>query len=201
MPKASFHGGARAGAGRPSGSGSYGEPTRPLRVPESQVEPVVAFLAAYREGRALEEEGVRAVAPRAVRPTSLRHAIVRYAAKVPAGFPSPADDYIEDVLDFNAHLVRQGHEAATFVVRASGWSMIGAGIHDGDEIVVDRALQARDGHVVVAAVNGELIVKRLRIRGGKVLLVSENPHYPERVVAEGEHLEVWGVATRVLHKL
>lgn len=201
MPKRLSHGGARAGAGRPAGSGSYGEPTRPLRVPESQVEPVVAFLVAYREGRALEEKGVRAVAPRAVRPTSRRHAIVRYAAKVPAGFPSPADDYIEDVLDFNAHLVRQGHEAATFVVRASGWSMIGAGIHDGDEIVVDRALQARDGHVVVAAVNGELIVKRLRIRGGKVLLVSENPHYPERVVAEGEHLEIWGVATRVLHKL
>jgi DNA polymerase V len=161
----------------------------------------MAFLAAYREGKALEEEGVRAVAPRVVRSTSRRLAVVRYAAKVPAGFPSPADDYIEDVLDFNAHLVRQGHEEATFVVRASGWSMIGAGIHDGDEIVVDRALQARDGHVVVAAVNGELIVKRLRIRGGKVLLVSENPHYPERVVAEGEHLEIWGVATRVLHKL
>jgi len=105
------------------------------------------------------------------------------------------------VLDFNAHLIRQGHEAATFVVRASGWSMIGAGIHDGDEIVVDRALEPKDGSVVVAAVNGELIIKRLRVRGGKVLLVSENPHYPERVVADGDRLEIWGVATRVLHKL
>ncbi len=163
--------------------------------------PIVAFLDAHREARALEEEGVRAVQPRRVSAGQNRVHIPLLGANVPAGFPSPADDYVEDVLDFNAHLIRQGHEAATFVVRASGWSMIGAGIHDGDELVVDRAIEAKDGMVVVAAVNGELIVKRLRVQGGRIVLVSENPHYPERVVAEGEQLEIWGVATRVLHKL
>lgn len=121
--------------------------------------------------------------------------------RVPAGFPSPADDYIEEQIDLNEHLIRKGHEAATFIVRASGWSMIGAGIHDGDEIIVDRAIDAVDGHVVVATVDGELVVKRLRIRAGTPVLVSENPHYPERVIAEGERFEIWGVATRVLHKL
>jgi DNA polymerase V len=201
MPSPSSHGGARPGAGRPAGSGAFREPTQPLRVPESQLPSVVAFLDAYRDGRTLEDEGVRATVPRGVKPSRRRAAVPLLGTNVPAGFPSPADDYVEDVLDFNAHLIRQGHEAATFVVRASGWSMIGAGIHDGDEIVVDRALEAKDGNVVVAAVNGELIIKRLRVRGGKVLLLSENPHYPERVVADGDRLEIWGVATRVLHKL
>ena len=201
MPTPSSHGGARPGAGRPIGSGAYREPTRPLRVPESQLPSIIAFLSAYRDGRTLEDEGVRACLPRGVRASRRRAAVPLLGANIRAGFPSPADDYVEDVLDFNAHLIRQGHEAATFVVRASGWSMIGAGIHDGDEIVVDRALEPKDGSVVVAAVNGELIIKRLRVRGGKVLLVSENPHYPERVVADGDRLEIWGVATRVLHKL
>lgn len=120
---------------------------------------------------------------------------------VAAGFPSPADDYIEDVLDLNKHLIRQGHEAATFVVRVSGWSMMGAGIHDGDEIVVDRAIEPRDGHVVVACRNGELTIKRLRTRNGKVVLVAENAHYADLEPRDGEEWAIWGVATRVLHKL
>lgn len=194
------HGGARRGAGRPSGSGIYREATRPIRVPETQAPAVAAFLDAYRSGRDLDDEGVRALMPRGVKPVRSA-AIPLLGAKVPAGFPSPADDYVEDVLDFNAHLIQQGHEAATFVVKASGWSMIGAGIHDRDEIIVDRAIEPKDGHIVVAAIGGELIVKRLRIRDGRVLLMSENPRFPERVVAEGDQLEIWGVATRVLHRL
>ncbi|WP_313912740.1 translesion error-prone DNA polymerase V autoproteolytic subunit [Tahibacter sp.] len=194
------HGGPRPGAGRKPGSGSFGEPTQPVRVPESQVPAVVAFLDAWREQKAVEEEGTRAQVWRRTEP-GRNVSIPLMGYRVPAGFASPADDYLEDTIDLNAHLIRKGHEAATFIVRASGWSMFGAGIHDGDEIVVDRALEPTDGAVVVAAVDGELLIKRLRIRGGKPVLVSENPHFPERIVAPNETLEIWGVATRVLHKL
>lgn len=199
--KACRHGGAREGAGRKPGSGTYGEPTKPLRVPESQAPAVVEFLAAYRDRRTLEDEGVQATMPRGVSWSKSLRSIPLSGFRVAAGFGSPGEDYIEDRIDFNAHLIRQGHDASTFVVRAQGWSMIGAGIHDGDEVVVDRALEPKNMSVVVAAVNGELIVKRLKMRGGKIALVSDNPHYPERVLAEGDTLEIWGVATRVLHPL
>ena len=128
-------------------------------------------------------------------------AIPLMLCEVAAGFPSPADDYIEDVLDLNRHLIRQGHEAATFVLRVSGWSMLGAGIHDGDEIVVDRAIEPRPGHVVIAIRNGELTVKRLKVRAGKLVLAPENAHFSEIELKDGEEWSIWGVATRVLHKL
>jgi DNA polymerase V len=149
----------------------------------------------------LEDEGVRATIPRSIKVSPRRRTIPVTGFRAAAGFGSPAEDYIEEQIDFNAHLIRQGHEASTFVVRASGWSMIGAGIHDGDEVVVDRALQPKNLSVVIATINGELIIKRLKMRGGKIALVSDNPHYPERTIAEGEELEIWGVATRVLHPL
>ena len=172
----------------------------PLRIPEDSARVVVAYLNARRAQRPPAPDIARAVDYRRVASASCLR-IRRFDVHVPAGFPSPADDYVEDHIDLNAHLIQHGHEAATFIVRASGWSMVGAGIHDGDEVIVDRALEARNGNVVVAAVGGELVIKRLRCRGEKVVLVADNPHYPERVIAEGEHLEIWGVATRVLHKL
>ena len=194
------HGGPRPGAGRKPGSGVFKEPTQPIRVPVSQVPAVAAFLDAWREQAALEDDGVRTQDWRRTVPGA-RVFVPVMGYRVPAGVPSQSDDYVEETVDLNAHLIRKGHEAATFIVRASGWSMFGAGIQDGDEVVVDRALEPRDGSVVVAALNGELVIKRLRIRGGKPVLVSENPHYPERVVGPNETLEIWGVATRVLHKL
>ena len=172
----------------------------PLRIPENCVNTVIAYLDARRAQRPLAADIARAVSfRRAVRMSPLR--VRRFDVHVPAGFPSPADDYVEDQIDLNVHLIQQGHEAATFIVRASGWSMVGAGIHDGDEVIVDRALEAKNGDIVVAAIGGELVIKRLRLRAEKIVLVSDNPHYPERVIVEGEHLEIWGVATRVLHKL
>ena len=118
---------------------------------------------------------------------------------IPAGFPSPAEDHVEDRVDLNEHLIL--HREASFILRVSGWSMVGAGIHDGDEIIVDRAIEPNDGHVVVAVVDGELTVKRLRKSGKTVRLVAENPEYPDIEFIEGEELVVWGVVTRVLHKL
>ncbi|NJB68833.1 DNA polymerase V [Desulfobaculum xiamenense] len=118
---------------------------------------------------------------------------------VAAGFPSPANDFIERTIDLNEHLVR--HPAATFFVRVHGDSMIDARLQDGDVIVVDRAVDVRDNHVVVAALDGELTVKRIRRRDGKLWLMPENPEYPPFEVAPERDFEVWGVVTYVIHKL
>ncbi|MBU1230932.1 MAG: translesion error-prone DNA polymerase V autoproteolytic subunit [Proteobacteria bacterium] len=126
-----------------------------------------------------------------------------FLAGVQAGFPSPADDFIDKRLDLNEHLIQ--HPAATFFVRAVGESMLGAGIHDGDLLIVDRAVEPQAGRIVIASVNGDLTVKRLEGRGGRLLLVPANPDYPSMDVTEalasGEGFEVWGVVTCVIHKL
>ncbi len=120
-----------------------------------------------------------------------------FASRIPAGFPSPADDYVDQRLDLNTHLVE--HPAATFFTRVSGHSMRGAGIHDGDLLIVDRALEPQDGRIVIAAVNGELTVKRLRLRKSGVWLVPEHPDYKPLKITEGLDCVIWGVVTRVIH--
>ncbi len=144
-------GGARLGAGRPSGQGKFGEVTRPIRVPVSKIDSIMNFIHDHNLSLPL------------------------YSNKVPAGFPSPADDHMEGKLDLNNHLVK--HPTATFFVRASGESMVGAGIHDGDILVVDRSLEPRHGKIIIAAVDGQLTVKRLQKRGSKTLLAPENKKY------------------------
>jgi DNA polymerase V len=118
---------------------------------------------------------------------------------VPAGFPSPATDYEENKLDLNRHLIR--NSAATFFVRAAGDSMIGAGIHTGDLLIVDRSLEPKDKNVVIAVVNGELTVKRIRIQKKKIALEPENENYPVRQIEADTEFEVWGVVTNVVHAL
>lgn len=118
---------------------------------------------------------------------------------VPAGFPSPAQDYFTGRIDLNKHLIND--ITSTFLVRVSGHSMDGAGIYDGDELVVDRSLTPADGNVVVAIIDGELTIKRLRLEHGRVRLAAENPAYPDVVVPELAELSVWGVVTRCLHRL
>lgn len=116
---------------------------------------------------------------------------------VAAGYPSPAQDYFEGRIDLNAHLIKD--VTSTYVVRVSGESMAGAGISDGDELIVNRALEPVDGSVVVAVLDGELTVKRLRITRTGVVLQAENPAYPDIVVPSLSDLLVWGVVTRCLH--
>lgn len=120
-------------------------------------------------------------------------------ARVSAGYPSPAADYEEDKLDLNKHLIR--NPAATFFVRVTGDSMIGAGIHHGDLLVVDRSLAPRDKNVVIADLDGELTVKRIRIRRGKLSLEAENRDYPAQEISGDRPFEVWGVVTHVIHPL
>jgi DNA polymerase V len=122
-----------------------------------------------------------------------------YSCPVSAGFPSPADDYLEGQLDLNEHLIR--HPVATFFVRVAGDSMIRAGIHPGDLLIVDRSLEARNGRVIIAVVNGELLVKRLRRRGDCIYLVADNPDYPSLLITEAMDFQVWGVVTNVIHAL
>jgi DNA polymerase V len=122
-----------------------------------------------------------------------------FEAVVPAGFPSPAADYEEDRLDLNRHLVK--NPAATFFVRVTGDSMLGAGIHHGDLLVVDRSLEPRDKNVVIAAVDGELTVKRIRINRHKITLEPENHNYLAQEITAETEFEVWGVVTNVIHQL
>jgi len=122
-----------------------------------------------------------------------------FAAQVPAGFPSPAADYSQDKLDLNRHLIK--NPAATFFVRAGGDSMIGAGIHHDDLLVVDRSMEPKDKNVVIAVINGELTVKRIRIRNKKITLVPENNDYASQQVTPDAQFEIWGVVTNVIHRL
>lgn len=122
-----------------------------------------------------------------------------FMATVPAGFPSPAADYEEGKLDLNKHLIK--NSTATFFVRVTGDSMVKAGIHDGDLLVVDRSIEPRDKNVVIAVVNGELTVKRIRIRKNRLTLEAENEAYQSQEINDGMEFEVWGVVTNVIHAL
>jgi len=122
-----------------------------------------------------------------------------FMATVPAGFPSPAADYEEGKLDLNRHLIR--NPAATFFVRVTGDSMVKAGIHNGDLLVVDRSIEPRDKNVIIAVVNGELTVKRIRIRKNRLTLEAENEAYQSQEINEEIEFEVWGVVTNVIHAL
>lgn len=122
-----------------------------------------------------------------------------FLGAVEAGFPSPADDYMEGRLDLNTHLVK--HPAATFFVRVTGDSMLGAGIHPGDLLVVDRSLAPVDRKVVIAVIDGELTVKRIRMKNGMIRLVPENSAYPPIEIHREMNFEVWGVVTSVIHRL
>ncbi len=122
-----------------------------------------------------------------------------YLSPVTAGFPSPADDFLEKRLDLNDYLAK--NPAATYLVRATGDSMQGVGIHDGDVLVVDKSAEVTDGKVVIAIVYGEFTVKTLKRRNGHAFLVPANAEYPEIELTPEMECEVWGVVTSVIRKM
>lgn len=126
-------------------------------------------------------------------------ALPLFTGKVAAGFPSPADDYVEKTLDLNELLVQK--PAATFFVRAQGESMLGAGIHPNDILVVDRSIEPVPGKIVICALNGELTVKRLERDGELWKLKAENSAYTDIAIHEGLDMVIWGVVTNVIHPL
>jgi len=116
-----------------------------------------------------------------------------YSSQPAAGFPSPGDDQVEQPLDLNELLVE--NESATFFIKVAGDSMEGAKIFDGDILVVDRSIEARSGHIVVAAVYGELVVKRLQKTNNSMSLLSENEDYEPILVNDVDGCFIWGVVT------
>lgn len=116
---------------------------------------------------------------------------------VPAGYPSPAQDYYDGPIDLTEHLIKDS--AARFIVRVSGESMREAGISDGDELIVDRSMQPQDSSVVVAVLDGELTVKRLRITTSGVVLQADNAQHPDLQVGELSDLQIWGVVVTCIH--
>ncbi len=122
-----------------------------------------------------------------------------FQSPVQAGFPSPADDFVEKVLDLNELLIE--HETATFFVRVQGSSMKEAHILDGDVLIVDRAKEVVSGTIVVAVLNGEFTVKRIKKEGERVWLMPENKKFPPIEVMPEMEFQVWGVVTYVIHKI
>jgi DNA polymerase V len=170
-----MRGGIRKGSGRPKGSGKFGEATRAIRLPESKVEKVMRWM----------ERGF--------------DALPFYQCSVAAGFPSVAEGESARELDLNEFLIQ--HPQATFFVKVSGSSMIQAGIHHNDLLVVDRSLEPVHGKVVIAVINGELTVKRLYKKGKTLRLLAENDEYAPIEIEEEADLRIWGVVTNVIHPL
>lgn len=198
--KTSQHGGRRQGAGRKAGSGRFGEPTKVVRIPESKVPAIKAWLKL--QDRLKNKQASNQAFYDGVLQWHLPEedpSIVElplFAHKVVAGFPSPAEDYVEARLDLNEKLIR--NKEATFLLSVQGDSMKDAGIMDGDILVVDRSIEPQDGKIVIAALDGELTVKRLSIKSTGTWLVPENDNYPPIPVREASDIVIWGVVTATI---
>jgi DNA polymerase V len=222
-------GGKREGSGRPKGSGKYGEQTKAVRLPISKLELLPELLKQSSAPTEPDEATVmqndiqnntvdmrshvrrnsRTRAPEIEVGTlvddiyapdsSTRYRLPLYMNPVSAGSPAFTEDYVEGKLDLNRHLVRHPNE--TFIVRVTGESMLEAGIHPGDMLIVDRSLEARDGKIVIAVVNGELTVKRISLNSNLISLLPHNPSFQPIKISPEMDFFVWGVVTNVIHPL
>jgi DNA polymerase V len=118
---------------------------------------------------------------------------------ISAGFPSPAENYIDGELDLNSYLI--SNPPATFFVRVSGESMINAGIHPNDILIVDRSLEVKNNDIIVAAVNGDFTVKRFYKKNNKIKLIPDNPDYKTTNITSDIDFEIWGIVTNVIHRV
>ncbi|MBE9040109.1 translesion error-prone DNA polymerase V autoproteolytic subunit [Oscillatoriales cyanobacterium LEGE 11467] len=191
-------GGKRPGAGRPRGSGKYGEPTKAVRLPMSLVTQVTKILENWpSQGRLCAGDiQIQRLSQQETTPTLT---LPLYLEAVAAGYPTPATDYVDGELDLNQHLTQ--HPEETFCVRVNGDSMIDAGIHPNDLLIVDRAIEPKNGSVVIAVVDGEVTVKRMYQDDDRLLLVPENDRYKPLEIAEETQFHIWGVVTNVVHAL
>ena len=186
------HGGARKGAGRKKNSGSFKEETKVLRVPISLVDSITPSIEMYKSQ---VKSGVEVLL---TKNNATELLIPIFTSRVQAGFPSPVDDHLEDTLDLNTHLIH--HQEATFFVKAQGDSMIGAGIHQGDILIVDKSLTPKSGKIVIAVVDGEFTVKRLHKYKGNITLKAENSEFEDIKIRGTDELIIWGVVTSVIHQ-
>ena len=188
--KQSNWGGQRIGAGRKR----VAEPTVTVRVPASSKETIVKWVQLVKAYPSARFPSWLMPIPLVEQPDP--QLIPYMSHSVRAGFPSPADDYVEKRIDLNEVLIQ--HREATFFLRVRGHSMTGAGIDDGDELIVDRAITPTHNRIVVAAVDGELTVKRFYQRNGMVKLLAENSQYPDIEFKNGQEMVIWGVVTRII---
>lgn len=181
-------GGNREGAGRKP---LYDEPTKVVRVPESRVIEIKNYLSSSTKPKFNDVVSIKLVDPSTTMHISLA------SEKVAAGFPSPAQDYIDKTLDMNEHLIK--NEAATFVVKVASLSMRDAGIEVDDELIVDRSIVAKHEDIVIALIDNEFTVKRLMIEDDdNRWLKAENPEYSDIHLKDGQEMVIWGVVTFVI---
>ncbi len=191
----SSHGGRRPGAGKPH---LYGEPSVQLRVPESLAPTLAASLSDYRLRKMTCELPLM---PAALSPAPLE--LRSFATKVSAGFPSPADDYLEDGIDLNRLLVKNAPATFFYTVEAEADSMDQAGIFGGDKLIVDRSIHPRTGHIVLAVILGEgATVKKLKLGRNALQLIpqSSNLAHKARSLKEGEEALIIGVVTGAIRQ-
>ncbi|MBD0246574.1 LexA family protein [Acinetobacter baumannii] len=188
------HGGARENAGRKA---QFNEPTKVIRVPESQVNFIKNWLL-NNVKTDNQTDFTSKLKIQQVHPNNDKiYHIPLATERVAAGFPSPAQDDIEQALDLNEYLIR--NENATFIVKANSLSMLDAGIDIDDPLIVDRSIPAKSGDIVIALIDNDFTVKRLIIdtqfQPPKVWLKAENPDYQNIYIEEGQELVIWGVVT------
>jgi len=116
-----------------------------------------------------------------------------------AGFPSPAEDFADPTLDLNRYVIK--NPASTFYARITGDSMEGAGISDGDIVVIDKSLEPKDGSIAVCFIDGEFTLKRIKLEKGKLLLMPANPKFHPIEITEENHFVVWGIVTYIIKEL
>lgn len=191
-------GGKRPNSGPKKPMSPYGEKTSVIRVPNSIKPEVLVYLEAFKKKASsdLDTSNIPQALPN---PPTLARPI--YSGKVSAGqsrFPSPAQDYEQKFLDLNERYI--SNPPATFFFEVKGNSMEGAGIFEGDTVIVDRAVKPKSTSIVIAAVDGEWMVKRLYKRGNVVKLLSEHPDHTPISFSEGQELTIFGVVTYVIHQ-
>ena len=189
MAASSNRGGKRPGAGRPKGTGPFRETTQAIRVPCGLLPRVKSLINLYKDNPAIMLG----------RETIPSNVIPLFSNKVAAGQPTPTEDSLEGAIDLTQHLVQ--NPRSTFLVRVQGDSMIDAGIFPNDLLVVDSSLKPEHGKVVIAAVDGELTVKRLELNQDKVSLLPENTKYKPIAIKEEMSFSITGVVTNVIHAL
>ncbi len=190
------HGGRRPGAGRKPGN-SVDQPTTVIRVPVNTAGTIKDFVSALKGKHSLQgQAGVVDLIQFAQ--TKQRVIFPLYTSKVSAGFPSPADDHVEQRLNPSDYLVE--NDTTTFFVRVKGDSMIEAGIFDNDVLVIDRSRTQQTGDIVLAVLDGEFTVKTLDWSRKSVKLIPANRNYPVIEIKKGQSLEIWGVVTGSMRK-
>lgn len=179
------HGGRRVGAGRKP---KLDQVTKVIRVPEARIEDIKALLQSKPVHHEIQH--IRQLDP----VTQMQ--IPLATERVQAGFPSPAQDYIDKKLDLNEHLIK--NETATFIVRVNSQSMLNIGIDINDELIVDRSIEAKHRDIVIALVDNEFTVKRLIMDALGCWLKAENDDYADIHPLEGQQFEIWGVVTKLI---